>query len=86
MIVEEMKYYTFYRESNDFKDILSDPVIKTEVDNKIKWNNHLLLGFKHNVDDKVLGYIVLKYGDDIVNLVNKDYTPIPYKDYIPQRR
>ena len=78
-----MKYYTFYRESNDFSDILNDPNVKTNICTKIKFKNHLLIGFKNTVDESVLGFIVLKYSDDMVNLANKDYTPIPNVDYKP---
>lgn len=80
-----MKYYTFYRESNNFEDILMDPSIKQNIDMKIVWGQHLLLGFRKDVDDSILGLLVLKYGDDIVPLVNKDYTPIPNIDYIPDK-
>lgn len=80
-----MKYYTFYRESNDFTDILNDPNVKANVCTKIQWRNHLLIGFKYKVEDSVLGFLVLKYGDDMVNIVNKDYTPKPDVDYKPIR-
>lgn len=78
-----MKYYTFYRESNDFNDILIDPNIKSNTSTKIQWRNHLLIGFKHNVQDSILGLIVLKYGEDMINLSAKDYTPKPNIDYVP---
>ena len=80
-----MKYYTFYRDSNNFKDILEDSNITSEVATKIIWLNHLLLGFKNTTPDSVLGYIVLKYGDELINLCNKDYTPVIDVDYIPKK-
>lgn len=80
-----MKYYTFKRESNNFDDILSDINVKKHIKTKITWLNHLLIGLAHSTSDGVFGYIVLKYGEDIHNPVNKDYTPIPNKDYIPKK-
>ena len=80
-----MKYYTFKRESNDFSDILSDVNIKGYVTTKISWLNHLMIGLSYTVSEGVFGYIVLKYGEDICNPVEKDYTPIPYIDYIPKK-
>lgn len=81
-----MKYYNFYRESNDFTDILNDMNIKSNICVKMTWSNHLLIGLKYNVDDSILGYIVLKYGDDIVKLTDRDYSPKPYVDYIPLKK
>jgi hypothetical protein len=80
-----MKYYTFYRESNDFTDILNDTSIKSKIDMKISWKNHLIIGLPYDISDQVLGYLVLKYGEDITNLTAKDYTPIPNIDYVPIR-
>lgn len=37
-----MKYYTFYRENNNFVDILTDINIKKVVDLKISWLRHLM--------------------------------------------
>ena len=80
-----MKYYTFYRESNDFTDILNDLSIKKEIDVKIMWRNHLLIGLHYNVTDQLLGYIVLKYGEDITKLTTKDYSPAANIDYTPKK-
>ena len=80
-----MKYYTFYRESNDFTDILNDQSIKKEIDVKIMWRNHLLIGLHYNVTDQLLGYIVLKYGEDITKLTTKDYSPVANIDYTPKK-
>lgn len=80
-----MKYYTFKRESNDFKDILNDATLKANTKTKIKWVNHLMIGLSEKTEDNVLAYIVLKYGEDITNPINKDYTPIPNVDYVPKR-
>ena len=81
-----MKTYTFRRESNKFDDILSDIVLKSTISTKIFWKNHLIIGLKHNVKDDVLSYIVIKYGAEMVNVIETDYTPVPYKDYIPIRQ
>jgi hypothetical protein len=75
-----MKYYTFKRESNDFDDILSDNVIKQKIKTKVSWSSNLLLGFSDN-NDNLFGYIVLKYGDSIVNPFEKDFKPIMGIDY-----
>lgn len=80
-----MKYYTLYRENNNFDDIIKDKSLKNKLHFKIRFYQHLIVGFENEEDDKILGYIVLKYGDDIKNLFEKDFTPIPYKDYIPKR-
>jgi hypothetical protein len=82
--MEKMKYITFYRENNDFKEILLDPNLKKLIYEKISWANHLIIGIKE--DEKILSYITLKYGDDIRNSLIPDYSPIPNIDYTPQRR
>lgn len=79
-----MKYLTFYRQDNDFNDILSDPIIKKVIYEKIKWNKYLMI----KVSDKnehTTSYITLKYGDDLKTSINKDYTPIPGVDYMPKK-
>lgn len=80
-----MKYYTFKRESNKFDDILKDPVIAKLIKTKISWKYHLMIGLSQKTNDSDLGYIVLKYGEDMFNPVNKDFTPVPNVDYIPKR-
>lgn len=80
-----MKYYTFKRESNEFNDILKDENLKKYIDTKIRWNNNIMIGFNDRIPESVFGYMVLKYGDDIVNAIAKDFTPIPGKDYLPAR-
>lgn len=82
-----MKYLTFYREDNNFNDILLDPEVKNFCKRKISWSKHLLLVFNEYQPklDNTLAYLLLKYGDDVVNLVEKDYTPIMNIDYLPDR-
>ena len=82
-----MKHYIFYRESNDFTDILKDSVVKKVVDTKMKWYQHLLIGIvKTPENEKVFSYIVMKYGDDLTSKLTEDYSPIPYIDYTPKRK
>jgi hypothetical protein len=73
--VAKMIHYTFKRESNDFTDILKDLVIKKEIDFQLSWSKHILLGFRDDVPQKILGYIVIKYGEEIVNPFEFDYIP-----------
>lgn len=80
-----MKYYTFKRESNEFTDILKDPAFKDLIKLKIKWKYHLMIGLSSKAEEGTYGYIVLKYGEEIVNPVNKDFTPIAGVDYTPRR-
>lgn len=80
-----MKDYTFYRESNNFDDILSDTSIKKHIRIKLSWKYHLRIGFDDQ-DEKLETYIKLKYGDELKNngLV-PDRTPEPFKDYQPKK-
>jgi hypothetical protein len=80
-----MKYYTFKRESNNFDDILNDPALKKLIKLKIKWKSHLMIGLSDKAEDGTYGYVVLKYGDDIINPINKDFRPVPGVDYTPKR-
>ena len=78
-----MKLLTFHRESNNFDDILSDPVVTVSMGMKITWHQGLLIDI-NNEDEKILSYIELKYGESISKIC-KDRTPIPYVDYLPQK-
>ena len=83
-----MKYYTFYRESNNFNDILSDTNIKKFISERIHWHTYLKIGiseYQKNVD-KIFSYITLKYGDDIRSSLTQDYRPIAGVDYSPIRK
>lgn len=83
-----MNFITFYRESNDFEDILTDKNLPKIIPLKIRWKEYLKLGFSKydNKNDAILSYINIKYGDSIVSSLCKDRTPVPYKDYIPIRQ
>jgi len=81
-----MKYYIFYREDDDFNDILHDANIKKLLDVKLRYSQHLLMGGEEIPED-IQSYIVLKYGDIIKDKkdifldrkpkINIDYTPDP---------
>ena len=81
-----MKYYTFKRESNKFDDILKDPTIKKYIATKIAWDGHLMLGLSYSAPESIYGYLVLKYGDCIYNPYDRNFTPVPGRDYLPKRR
>jgi hypothetical protein len=80
-----MKYITFYRENDNFDDILNDINLKKHIHEKIKWLNFLRIGLN---DDKstLFSYITLKYGDEMRTKLTEDYSPIPNVDYLPIRR
>jgi hypothetical protein len=82
-----MKYYTFYRENNQFTDIENDAVVKKYADTKIRWYQHYMIGISTFIkdSDQYLSILTLKYGDDMVQSVCKDFTPIPGVDYMPKR-
>ena len=86
--MEKMKYFTFYRESNNFDDILNDINLKKLITTKLRWNNYLMIGInKYKKDaEKTFSYITLKYGDEMRTNLTKDYSPVPNVDYIPVRR
>jgi hypothetical protein len=80
-----MKYYTFYRENNNFTDILTDNNIKKVVDMKISWHRHLMIGLKETTNSGTFSYITLKYGDEMIPSITKDYSPVPGVDYVPKK-
>jgi len=80
-----MKYLKFYRESDDFSDILNDVSIKKHLSFKIKWPCYLLVGISESKGEtQVVSLITLKYGDSLRNRINKDFTPVPWVDYQPK--
>lgn len=80
-----MSYTVFYRESNKFNDILSDPVIKKAIRFKMSFTDFLILKLD---SDQNTSYMIIKYGDDVISLSNfiPDRSPIPNKDYIPNKK
>ena len=81
-----MKYYTFFRENNNFDDILSDNSVKKIIATKIKWHRHLMIGIHKEGNEQNFSLITLKYGEDMINNLTKDFTPIAGVDYIPKKR
>jgi len=81
--VEKIMYLIFKRESNDFTDILNDKTFKKSIYTKIIWYNHLMIEIEDLKDD-VYSYILLKYGDDMIDFKRlvKDRKPILNVDYI----
>lgn len=75
----------FCRETNTFTDILTDTTIKPLIETKLLWRNHLMIIIRSDIKEHVLSYINLKYGDDMVTSLVKDFTPIPYVDYVPKK-
>lgn len=79
------KFYTFYRENDNFDDILKDTNIKNVIHLKIKWAQHLMISINERGNDRHFSYITLKYGDDMKNIGTKDRTPIANVDYVPKK-
>lgn len=78
-----MKYFTFKREDNNFDDILNDLNLKKVIDLKMSWYQYLMIGMIG--DDKITSYITLKYGDEMVGELTKDYSPVMGVDYTPKK-
>ena len=81
-----MKRYIFYRESEDFSDILTDPTLKKHIDEKVTWNGHLRIGLSDRTNGKLASYITLKYGDELRTNLTTDYSPIIGVDYIANNK
>lgn len=79
-----MKHYTFFRENNKFDDIIKDPNLAKAIDTKIQWFQHLMIGVNDN-NEGTISYLTLKYGDDMVQDLYKDFTPVPGVDYKPKK-
>lgn len=82
-----MKTYIFYRENDDFTDLLSDNNVKQYFKQKLRWKNYLVL-MSHKVKPEIESYIMLKYGDEMQSWdhIRKDNSPIPYVDYEPDKK
>ena len=78
-------YLVFHRNSDNFKDVLLDPIIKKSIRTKISFSNHLILEFD---TEKNTSYAIIKYGDDIIRMsdIIPDRTPIMNVDYIPDKK
>jgi hypothetical protein len=84
--VEKMKYYIFYRESDNFDDIIKDKTLKKYVYEKFRWSHYLKIGVSERAEGIISSYITLKYGDEMRNELTQDYSPKPYIDYTPKRK
>lgn len=81
-----MKHYTFYREDNNFTDILNDISIKKLIDEKIRWYQWLTIGIADTTkNSQSFSLLTLKYGDDMKQDFIKDFSPVPGVDYIPKK-
>jgi hypothetical protein len=81
-----MKHYTFYREDNNFTDILNDVSIKKLIDEKIQWYQWLTIGIADTTkNSQSFSLLTLKYGDDMKQDFIKDFSPVPGVDYIPKK-
>ena len=83
-----MNYYVFKKDDDNFEDFLNDKNLKPLLKFKIQFKNHLILATYDVLNEKLQSYVTLKYGDYMVNKkeVFGDYTPVPFKDYIPDRK
>ena len=82
-----MKYYTFYRENNNFDDIENDIIIKKIASTKVRWFQYFMIGIYDygDANSQNFSLITLKYGDDMIHSLTKDYTPVPGVDYVPKK-
>jgi hypothetical protein len=79
-----MKYYTFFRENNKFDDITKDPNLSKSIDTKIHWFQHLMIGVNDS-NEGTISYLTLKYGDDMVQDLYKNFAPVAGVDYKPEK-
>ena len=79
-----MKYYTFFREDDNFKDIMHDVNLKKLFEFHLHYFQHMIIG-SDEVPEDIQSYILLKYGDDIKNNLDIfiDRKPRPFVDYTP---
>jgi len=80
-----MTYFAFYRESNNFDDILNDKNIIKRHMVKLAWTKHLVLKWQAELPENLQSYVKLMYGNDLVKLTEKDYKPILGIDYTTNR-
>jgi hypothetical protein len=80
-----MKYYTFYRENNNFDDIESDTIVKKFAATKIRWYQYFMIGINKDGNDQNFSMLTLKYSEDMVNNLTKDFTPVAGVDYTPNK-
>ena len=78
----------FSRTNLDQNLILKDKIVKKHIRQKYIWLDHLIIVFKDETPEDIVSYIMLKYGDDVVDpsYIIKDRTPIAGIDYTIQRK
>lgn len=81
-----MKYYTFYKENNEFDDVLTDVNLKKVIDETYTWYQHIRIGIRDEKAEQLASYITLKFGDNLRNELTKDYSPVMYVDYMPKKK
>lgn len=81
-----MNYY-FKGDKQDLQDITTDPVIKKLIITKIRWYDMLLIQLSAKSKQEHKSYIILKYGDMLVDFSSMvpDRTPVMFKDYMPKK-
>jgi len=81
-----MKFLIFNRESDNFDDILSD-VKKHKIRHKIRFQNHLIIGFDTR-NDMEQSLFTLKYGEDMIDFshIVPDRSPVMNRDYFPKKK
>lgn len=79
-----MKHLHFYRENNNFNDLLKDPTVRKVTRTRTTWWQYVSLGVE--ASEGILSYITLKYGDSMISSLTKDYSPIPKVDYTPVKK
>ncbi len=79
---------SFYRSSNNFDDILTDPLLKRSIRMKLLCANYLFIKIDYKDREKMMSYITIKYGESMINFnhIAKDRTPVINKDYMPEPR
>jgi len=80
-----MKYYTFYRENNNFDDIENDNIVKKFATHKTKWYQYFMIGMVKHGNEQNFSMLTLKYGEDMVNNLTRDFTPVAGVDYMPNK-
>lgn len=79
------KFYCFRGDKEDLNDIVKDINIKKYIETKIFWGEYVLIGFNYKFLEEHASYLVIKYGDLIINetALFGDRSPVLYKDYGP---
>lgn len=84
--MSKMNYYFKSDDSELLEDILSDVVIKPLIQVKITWGDMLLIKLSYKAKKEHESYIILKYGDIMVDPshIVPNRAPTIFKDYMPK--